>query len=36
MEAIIPTFKQAYANNTVVMVRDCLDETVEPTYYFLR
>jgi hypothetical protein len=35
-QALMPTFKQAYQNNTVVMVKDCLNDQVEPMYYFLR
>ena len=34
--ALMPTFRKAYANNTVVMVKDCINETNEPQYYFLR
>ena len=34
--ALMPTFKQAYQNNTVVMVKDCINDQVEPVYYFLR
>jgi hypothetical protein len=35
-QALMPTFKQAYQNNTVVMVKDCINDQVEPVYYFLR
>jgi len=34
--ALMPTFRKAYANNTVVMVKDCINETNDPQYYFLR
>jgi hypothetical protein len=34
--AIMPTFKAQFQNNTVVMVKDCINESVEPQYYFLR
>ena len=35
-KAIMPTFKRAYTNNTVVMMKDCIHETEEPRYFFLR
>lgn len=34
--AIMPTFKAQFQNNTVVMVKDCINESIEPQYYFLR
>lgn len=34
--ALMPTLRQAYSNNTVVMVKDCIREVEEPKYYFLR
>ena len=34
--ALMPTFRKAYANNTVVMVKDCINDTQDPQYYFLR
>lgn len=35
-KAIIPTFKRAYTNNTVVMMKDLIHEKEEPRYFFLR
>ena len=34
--AMMPTFRKAYQNNTVVMVKDLLSEMEEPQYYFMR
>ena len=34
--ALMPTFKRAYSNNTVVMVKNCLQDHSDPQYYFLR
>ena len=28
--ALMPTFKNTYENNTIVMVKDCLNDLVEP------
>lgn len=36
MENIMPTIRKAYDNNTVIMVKDLLNDRVEPAYYFLR
>jgi hypothetical protein len=36
VSALVPTFKDAYLSNTVVMVKDCLNDLVEPQYIFLR
>jgi len=33
--ALMPAFKDAYQSNTVVMVKDCLNDLVEPQYIFL-
>jgi len=32
----MPTIRKAYDNNTVIMVKDLLNERVEPGYFFLR
>ena len=34
--ALMPTLRQAYSNNAVVQVKDCIREIEEPKYYFLR
>jgi hypothetical protein len=34
--AIMPTFRAQFQNNTVVMVKDCINDSIEPQYYFLR
>ena len=35
-KALTQTFKRAYTNNTVVMMKDLIHETEEPRYFFLR
>lgn len=36
MYNLVPTFKKAYGNNVVVMVKPVLSDDTEPDYYFLR
>ena len=36
MENIMPTIRKAYDNNTVIMVKDLLNEKIDEQYYFLR
>jgi len=36
MQNLLPTFKKAYPNNTVVMVKNIISEQGDPEYYFLR
>ena len=36
MYNLVPTFKKAYGNNVVVMVRPVLSDDTEPDYFFLR
>lgn len=36
MQNLLPTFKKAYPNNTIVMVRTIISGENEPEYFFLR
>lgn len=36
MQNLLPTFKKAYPNNTVVMVKTIISGETDPEYYFLR
>lgn len=37
LSQLLPTFKKAYANNTVVMIKNIIaDQGTDPEYYFLR
>jgi hypothetical protein len=36
LSKLLPTFRQAYANNTVVMIKNVISDFAEPEYYFLR
>jgi len=36
MQNLLPTFKKAYPNNTVVMVKNIINDLGDPEYYFLR
>lgn len=36
LSALLPVFKKAYPNNTVVMIKNVISEEKEPDYYFLR
>lgn len=36
LTSLIPVFKKAYDNNTVVMVKNVISGQAEPEYYFLR
>jgi hypothetical protein len=36
MQNVLPTFRKAYPNNTVVMVKTIISGESEPEYFFLR
>jgi len=36
LSSLLPVFKKAYGNNTVVMVKNLIADSTEPEYYFLR
>lgn len=36
LTSLIPIFKKAYSNNTVVMVKNLISDSMEPEYFFLR
>ena len=36
LSSLLPIFKKAYANNTVVMIKNVISDVVEPEYFFLR
>jgi len=36
MTSMLPIFKKAYSNNTVVMIKNVISEDKEPEYFFLR
>ena len=36
MTSLLPIFKKAYPNNTVVMIKNVISEENEPEYFFLR
>jgi len=36
MSQLLPTFKKAYTNNTVVMIKNVISDEKEPEYFFLR
>ena len=36
MTSLLPIFKKAYPNNTVVMIKNVISEEKEPEYFFLR
>lgn len=36
MTSLLPIFKKAYPNNTVVMIKNVISEDKEPEYFFLR
>ena len=37
LSQLLPTFKKAYANNTVVMIKNVIsDDYMDPEYFFLR
>lgn len=36
LSQLLHTFRQAYSNNTIVMIKNVINEVIEPEYYFLR
>ena len=36
MTSMLPIFKKAYSNNTVVMIKNVISEDKDPEYFFLR
>ena len=36
MTSLLPIFKKAYPNNTVVMIKNVISDDKEPEYFFLR
>ncbi len=36
MTSLLPIFKKAYSNNTVVMIKNVISEDKDPEYFFLR
>jgi len=36
LSSLLPTFKKAYGNNTVVMIKNVISDEKDPEYYFLR
>lgn len=36
MQNLLPTFKKAYPNNTVVMIKTIISGESDPEYFFLR
>ena len=36
MTSLLPIFKKAYSNNTVVMIMNVISEDKDPEYFFLR
>ena len=36
LSQLLPTFKKAYGNNTVVMIKNVISGEKDPEYYFLR
>ena len=35
MTSLLPIFKKAYPNNTVVMIKNVISEDKEPEYFFV-
>jgi hypothetical protein len=36
LSQLLPTFKKAYGNNTVVMIKNVISDEKDPEYFFLR
>ena len=36
LSSLLPIFKKAYGNNTVIMVKNIISDISEPEYFFLR
>jgi hypothetical protein len=36
LSQLLKTYRQAYSNNTIVMIKNVINEAMEPEYYFLR
>jgi hypothetical protein len=36
LSQLLPIFKKAYANNTVVMIKNVISDQEDPEYFFLR